>query len=108
MKRSDIPRIWSIASFSCFRDLPSFVVHFKFAPVDEFGNGDDIKPFVFQPFQDGIQYLRGVLGIVMEEDDGAVAQMFVVQHLIDLCLCSLLLPVQTVNTCNKNKGGQNP
>ena len=49
------------------------MVHFEVVSMDQFGDRDDLKTLFLQSFQDGIQYLRGVFGIVVEEDDGAIA-----------------------------------
>ena len=65
--------LFFVSGFCSFGDLTPFVVHFEVVSMDQFGDRDDLKTLFLQSFQDGIQYLRGVFGIVVEEDDGAIA-----------------------------------
>ena len=76
--------------------LPPFMIHLEIVTQNQFGYRHNFVALLLQALQDRVQHLRRVLRVVVEKDDRAVPQMLVVQDLIDLRICTLFLPVETV------------
>lgn len=72
------------------------VVLAAFSVQDELAHGDDLVPFLEEIFQDGGEGLRGVEGGVVEEDDGAGADLG--GHPLGDGGRVVVLPVQAVPT----------
>ena len=79
------------------RNLPTLHVHLIIVFVDQVFDPDQFITFLFQRGDHFIQSFGGMLGSVVAEDDGAVAQMLVVAHFIDNGRSIVVLPVQAVH-----------
>ena len=78
------------------------MIHLEILPMNQLGNRHNLKPLFLDSLENRVQYLRGVFRIIVEQNDGAIAQMLMLQHLPDFRLRSLFLPIQTVSVGNKN------
>ena len=76
------------------------MIHLEILPMNQLGNRHNLKPLFLDSLENRVQHLRGVFRIIVEQNDGAIAQMLMLQHLPDLH--SLFLPIQTVSVGNKN------
>ena len=84
------------------------MIHLEILPMNQFGNRHNLKALFPDSLENRVQHLRGVFRVIVEKDDGAVAQMLVVQYLLDFRICTLFLPVQTVSARNKKDGDSTP
>ena len=78
------------------------MIHLEILPMNQLGNRHNLKPLFLDSLENRVQYLRGVFRIIVKQNDGAIAQVLMLQHLLDLCLRPLFLPIQTVSVENKN------
>lgn len=77
------------------------MIHLEILSMNQLGNRHNLKPLFLDSLENRVQYLRGVFRIIVEQNDGAIAQMLMLQHLPDFRLRSLFLPIQTVSVGNK-------
>jgi len=67
---------------------------------NEFRDRYEGKSFFFQCLDHGIQCLRCVLGAVVAENDGAIAQMFMFRYFFDNGICVIVFPIQGIHVRN--------
>ncbi len=84
----------------CVRYLSSFHVHRIIIFVDQILYSDQFIALFFECGDHLIQGLGSMFGTVVAEDDGAVAQMLVIAHLVYDRGGIVVLPVQTVHILN--------
>ena len=82
------------------RYLPPLHIHRIIFFIDQIGHPHEFVAFAFQRRDQRIQCLRSVLGSVVAQDDGAVAQMLVVAYGINDGVYAVVLPVQAVHILN--------
>ena len=82
------------------RNLPTLHVHLIIVFVDQIFDHDKFIPFLFQRGDHFIQSFGSMLGSVVAEDDGAVAQMLVVAHSVDDGVHTVVLPVERIHILN--------
>lgn len=78
------------------------MIHLEILSMNQLGNRHNLKPLFLDSLENRVQYLRGVFRIIVEQNDGTIAQVLMLQHLPDFRLRSLFLPIQTVSVGNKN------
>lgn len=80
------------------RYLPSLHIHLIIFLIDQIRHLHKFIAFSFQRGDERIQCLGSVLGTVVAQDDGAVAQVLMVAYGINDGVYAVVLPVQAVHT----------